>query len=61
MNTGSLGHSYYHSSPAVSSDLLLALMGEPPGSSRRPLTKVFPGYWILDDERYPFADGTPAR
>ncbi len=55
VKTGSLGHAYFHSSPAVSSDLLLTV-GEhaAPGSAQRPLVEVIPGYWVLDDEAYPF-------
>ena len=55
VRTGALGHSYYHSNPAVSSDLLLLLRyGYKAGSPERPLKKEFPNYWILDDESYPF-------
>ena len=57
VKTGSYGHSYYHSSPAVSSDMLLFLMGVQPGTPQRPLVEVFPGYWVLDEEDYPFLDG----
>ena len=51
-----IGHGYYHSSPAVSSDLLLVMRGFAPGSPERPLKPVFPGYWVLDDEDYPFIE-----
>ncbi len=54
VKSGFLGHSYFHSSPAVSSDLILALRyGAAPGSPGRPLEQAFPGYWVLDDEKYP--------
>ncbi|MHC5027591.1 MAG: alpha/beta hydrolase [Planctomycetota bacterium] len=56
VKTGSFGHAYYHSSPAVSSDMLLFLMGVEAGTPERPLVEVFPGYWLLDDENYPFID-----
>ena len=56
------GHSYYHRIPAVSSDLLLLLRyGALAGSPRRPLTPVFPGYWILDDPAYPVGVSEHAR
>jgi esterase/lipase superfamily enzyme len=58
VKTGFLGHSYYHSSPAVSSDLLLLLRyGFEAGSPERPLREAIPNYWILDDGDYPFVDG----
>ncbi len=28
----------------------------PAGSPQRPLEEVFPGYWVLDEESYPFVD-----
>jgi esterase/lipase superfamily enzyme len=56
VKVGFLGHSYYHSSPAVSSDLMLAVRyGFAAGSPQRPLHQVAPHYWVIDDERYPFA------
>ena len=52
--TGVLGHSYFHSSPAVSSDLLLLLRYDAAaGSPQRPLKEVAPSYWALENERYP--------
>jgi esterase/lipase superfamily enzyme len=57
VKTGSYGHAYFHSSPAVSSDLLLGMIyGFEAGSPQRPLEEVFPGYWVLDEESYPFVD-----
>jgi esterase/lipase superfamily enzyme len=57
VKTGFMGHTYYHSSPAVSSDLMLAVrFGYAPGSPQRPLRQVAPHYYVLDSERYPFAD-----
>ena len=54
--TGALGHSYYHSNPAVSSDLILLLRyGARAGSEQRPLKRSIARYWLLDDESYPFA------
>ncbi len=46
------GHSYFHSSPAVSSDLILLLRDDlaPGASNGRPLTKVGPNYWDLDKD-----------
>jgi esterase/lipase superfamily enzyme len=53
---GLLGHSYFQSSPAVSSDLILALRyGAAAGSPQRPLKEAAPRYWVLDDEEYPLA------
>jgi esterase/lipase superfamily enzyme len=54
VKTGFLGHSYYHSSPAVSSDLILLLRhGAAAGSAERPLEPAVPCYWELDWETYP--------
>ncbi len=56
VKTGGMGHSYYHSNPAVSADLMLGLRyGFAPGTPQRPLKEVAPHYWVLDNERYPFA------
>jgi esterase/lipase superfamily enzyme len=56
VETGLLGHSYFHSNPAVSSDLFLLLRyGAAAGSPQRPLKRVAPHYWVLDDEGYPAA------
>ena len=48
------GHSYFHSNPAVSSDLILLLRDDrqPGAANGRPLTKVGPNYWDLDND-YP--------
>jgi esterase/lipase superfamily enzyme len=55
VKTGSMGHSYYHSSPAVSSDLILLLRyGARAGSEQRPLEPAIPCYWELASESYPF-------
>jgi esterase/lipase superfamily enzyme len=55
VKTSGLGHSYYHSNPAVSSDLILAVWGDDAvGSPQRPLKEVFPGYWAIDEQDYPF-------
>ncbi len=57
VKTGFLGHSYYHSNPAVSSDIMLTLRyGAEAGSPQRPLKEAAPSYWVLDDEAYPFGD-----
>ncbi|HEY7090665.1 MAG TPA: alpha/beta hydrolase [Tepidisphaeraceae bacterium] len=49
---GPYGHSYFHSNPAVSSDLILLMRyGLLPGP-QRPLQTEPSGFWILDD-KYP--------
>jgi esterase/lipase superfamily enzyme len=54
VKTGRHGHSYYHSSPAVSSDLILLLRyGARAGSEERPLEAAIPCYWELASESYP--------
>jgi esterase/lipase superfamily enzyme len=56
------GHSYYHASPAVSSDIILLLRyNADAGSPQRPLKSVAPNYWVLDDERYPYVDAASAQ
>ena len=54
VSSGFLGHSYFHDSPAVSSDLILTLHGgrDPGAQNGRPLTPVEPGFWKLH-EGYP--------
>jgi esterase/lipase superfamily enzyme len=49
--TGFLGHSYFHESPAVSSDLILLLReNRSPGAENgRPLIKRQHSFWELDD------------
>lgn len=48
-----LGHSYFRSSPAASSDLILVLTyGERPGSRGRPLENMKLNFWRLPDD-YP--------
>ena len=55
VKTSGFGHNYYHSNPAVSSDLILAVWGDAAvGSPQRPLTEVIPGYWAIDEQDYPF-------
>ena len=54
VKTGGIGHAYYHSNAAVSSDIYLALRDVAPGSPQRPLTEAIPNYWVLDDDEYPF-------
>ena len=51
VSSGFLGHSYFHDSPAVSSDLILTLRdGRDPGAENgRPLTPVEPSFWALRD------------
>ncbi len=49
-NRGGLGHSYFHSDPAVSSDLILLLRDDRlPGQEHgRPLRSLAPNFWQLD-------------
>jgi esterase/lipase superfamily enzyme len=53
-NAGAFGHDYFHSSPAVSSDIILLMRyGLPPGAETgRPLGGTGSGFWSLDD-KYP--------
>jgi esterase/lipase superfamily enzyme len=46
-----IGHDYFHSNPAVSSDLInLILHKAPPGSEKRPLKKIENNFWSLDSD-----------
>ncbi|WP_426359424.1 alpha/beta hydrolase [Pseudocolwellia sp. HL-MZ19] len=46
-----IGHDYFHSNPAVSSDLInLILHNAAPGSKERPLTKLENNFWSLDSD-----------
>ena len=46
---GFIGHDYFHSNPAVSSDLInLILYNAAPGSKERPLKKLENNFWSLD-------------
>jgi esterase/lipase superfamily enzyme len=51
---GNFGHDYFHSNPAVSSDLILVMRyHEPPGPEYgRPLGGSKKGFWVVDD-KYP--------
>jgi esterase/lipase superfamily enzyme len=53
-NAGTLGHSYFYSNPAVSSDLILVLRDHllPGAANGRPLLQESSGFWEVDD-RYP--------
>jgi len=53
-DTGAFGHDYFHSNPAVSSDIILLMRyAYPPGAdSGRPLRLNPNGFWYIDDE-YP--------
>src|SRR6185436_2057596 len=53
-DAGALGHSYFYSNPAVSSDLILLLRYQlPPGGEHgRPLSAAESGFWVIDD-KYP--------
>jgi esterase/lipase superfamily enzyme len=45
------GHDYYRSNPAVSSDLILLLRDKcaAGAANGRPMTKLAPNYWRIDD------------
>ncbi|WP_025564157.1 alpha/beta hydrolase [Psychromonas sp. SP041] len=46
-----IGHDYFHSNPAVSSDLInLILHNAAPGSKERPLKKLENNFWSLDSD-----------
>jgi len=46
---GFVGHDYFHSNPAVSSDLInLILNNARPGTKKRPLKKIENNFWSLD-------------
>ena len=51
VNTGFLGHSYFHASPAVSSDLILLLRDNraPGAATGRPLIKRQDSFWEIVD------------
>jgi hypothetical protein len=53
-NAGAFGHDYFHSNPAVSSDLILLIRyGLGPGAENgRPLGVDKKGFWVIDD-KYP--------
>ena len=57
-NAGNFGHDYFHSNPAVSSDLILVMRyGLLPGAeSGRPLGGSDKGFWTIDDN-YPARPG----
>jgi esterase/lipase superfamily enzyme len=53
IRTDWLGHGYFLSSPATLSDIILDLRyGKKPGEDVRPLTRISPNFYILDDD-YP--------
>jgi esterase/lipase superfamily enzyme len=58
-NAGAFGHDYFHSNPAVSSDLILLVRYRRRAGAQygRPLRDDASGFWIIDDE-YP---GPPKR
>lgn len=55
-----LGHSYFHNSPAVSSDLVLLLryQSRPGAEHGRPLSVTDSGMWIINDD-YPGSNWSP--
>jgi esterase/lipase superfamily enzyme len=57
VNSGFIGHSYFYSDPAVSSDLILMMgYGRAPGASNgRPLIPVGPNFWRIE-KGYPYRD-----
>jgi esterase/lipase superfamily enzyme len=61
-NAGNFGHDYFHSSPAVSSDLILVMRyGLLPGAENgRPLGGSDKGFWTIDDQ-YPRTGPVEAR
>ncbi len=54
VKSGSFGHDYFHSSPAVSSDLILLIRDHrPPGAAHgRPLGEEGPHWWVITKD-YP--------
>ena len=56
--TGFVGHSYFHTNPAVSSDLILLLRDDrPPGAEHgRPLQQEMGNYWVIYSG-YPRSEG----
>ena len=58
VKTDFLGHGYFHSNPAVSSDLILALQNKVPGpENARPLKSVIEGFWQITDD-YPMCNNS---
>jgi hypothetical protein len=53
-NPGAFGHDYFHSNPAVSSDLILMMRYHllPGAENGRPLRVTKNGFWTIDDD-YP--------
>jgi len=50
---GAFGHDYFHSNPAVSSDIIMLMRYHMnPGENGRPLGEDGKGFWIIDD-KYP--------
>ena len=49
---GLIGHGYFRSSPAASSDLVLILGGGRPGTPIRPLTHEILNFWTMPKD-YP--------
>jgi esterase/lipase superfamily enzyme len=58
---GAFGHDYFHSSPAVSSDLIMVMRYhlQPGEENGRPLGSDGEGFWIIDD-KYPKSAKIPA-
>ncbi len=54
VDTGFIGHGYFHSNPAVSSDLILILRDnlDPGADNGRPLKELAPNFWQIH-EGYP--------
>ncbi|HEU5179299.1 MAG TPA: alpha/beta hydrolase [Candidatus Polarisedimenticolia bacterium] len=51
LKAGFIGHSYFYSNPAALSDIILILRDnrDPGEASGRPLVRLGPGFWRLDD------------
>jgi esterase/lipase superfamily enzyme len=61
-NIGAIGHDYFHSNPAVSSDLILVMRYHrlPGAENGRPLRTTRDGFWEIDDS-YPRPPNEPAK
>jgi esterase/lipase superfamily enzyme len=62
-NPGSFGHDYFHSNPAVSSDLILLLRyhRSPGADTGRPLRITPHGFWAIDDSYPRPSDTAPVQ
>jgi hypothetical protein len=54
--SGFIGHGYFHTNPAASSDLIQILReGSFPGEASRPLTRKHLNFWTMPED-YPNAE-----